>query len=337
MERRVSAFQKWEAGRDRCRPRKTGGSGTGAWRRGKSHARRHDTGLLRARNQNRKGKNGTGCRAWGSRQPCRNAVKRMSTVCMASAAGRRRATWSTGRRPRSVAAGAAHGLRAGGRLASFRLGRFRGRRLATGDFARCLVEQRLDFAAAQRLQRRRRGARHRLLVEARVQTQQHIPTAEFRATQPEGFARDSTSPDCAWPRAAHTSCRSRGRGELRCRWAGRTPRSARCGATGANEKRMKIHPFSAALRLWGRRRALATEPSPDAAPLPFPHSSRAVGHSAHATDRSPALDGEALAALRATCVDDLAATGGLHANAEAMGALATGNGRLVSTFHVALT
>src|SRR5471032_569354 len=34
-----------------------------------------------------------------------------------------------------------------------------------------------------------------------------------------------------------------------------------------------------------------------------------------------ALDGEALAALRATCVDDLAATCGLHANAKAVGAL----------------
>lgn len=76
MERRVSAFQKWEAGRDRCRPQKTDGSGTGAWRRGKFHARRHDTGLLRARNPNRKDKSGTGCRAEGSRQPCRNAVKR---------------------------------------------------------------------------------------------------------------------------------------------------------------------------------------------------------------------------------------------------------------------
>ncbi len=76
MERRVSAFQKWEAGRDRCRPQKTDGSGTGAWRRGKYHARRHDTGLLRARNPNRRGKSGTGCRAEGSRQPCRNAIKR---------------------------------------------------------------------------------------------------------------------------------------------------------------------------------------------------------------------------------------------------------------------
>lgn len=141
-------------------------------------------------------------------------------------------------------------------------------------------------------------------------------------------------PDYAWPRAARTSCRSRGQDVRRCRWAGRTPRSARCGATGANEKRMKIHPFSVALRLWGRRLALATEPSPVAAPHLFPPHRRLQSQRAI---RSPALDGEALAALRATCVDDLAATCGLHANAEAVGALATGNGRLVSTFHVALT
>src|SRR6201995_1478984 len=64
-----------------------------------------------------------------------------------------------------------------------------------------------------------------------------------------------------------------------------------------------------------------------------PASSRAS-----VTARNPlALDREALAALRATCVDDLAAASGLHANAKAVGALATGNGRLVSTFHVALT
>src|SRR6185437_1974144 len=77
MERRVSAFQKWEAGRDRCRPRKTGDNGKDAWRRDKSRARRHDTGLLRARNQSRKGKSGTGCRAVGSRQACKNAIKRL--------------------------------------------------------------------------------------------------------------------------------------------------------------------------------------------------------------------------------------------------------------------
>ena len=48
-----------------------------------------------------------------------------------------------------------------------------------------------------------------------------------------------------------------------------------------------------------------------------------------------ALDGQALAALGAACVDHSAATAGLHANEEAVGAGATGLGRLVSTFHVA--
>jgi len=51
----------------------------------------------------------------------------------------------------------------------------------------------------------------------------------------------------------------------------------------------------------------------------------------------PDLDGEALATLRTACVDHFAATGGLHAHAETVGTLATGNGRLESTFHVALT
>ena len=60
-------------------------------------------------------------------------------------------------------------------------------------------------------------------------------------------------------------------------------------------------------------------------------------HSAQPLDDRARLDREALTALRATCVDDLAAADGLHANAETVGALTTGNGRLVSTFHVALT
>jgi len=51
----------------------------------------------------------------------------------------------------------------------------------------------------------------------------------------------------------------------------------------------------------------------------------------------PDLDGEALATLRTACVDHFAATSGLHAHAETVGTLATGNGRLESTFHVALT
>ncbi len=55
-------------------------------------------------------------------------------------------------------------------------------------------------------------------------------------------------------------------------------------------------------------------------------------------DLDPAtLNCQALAALRTASVDDLAATGGLHADTKAMGALATGYGRLVSAFHVGLT
>ncbi|CAL8472439.1 protein of unknown function [Caballeronia sp. S22] len=57
----------------------------------------------------------------------------------------------------------------------------------------------------------------------------------------------------------------------------------------------------------------------------------------NASVHSADLDGQALATLRAASVDDLAAASGLHANAEAMGALAARHGRLVSTFHGALT
>ena len=73
---------------------------------------------------------------------------------MADAAGWRRATWNTGRRPPPEAAGAtpvAAAMVVRAVTASFRPGRLRGRRLTTGNFARCLVEQRFDFAAAQRL------------------------------------------------------------------------------------------------------------------------------------------------------------------------------------------
>ena len=45
------------------------------------------------------------------------------------------------------------------------------------------------------------------------------------------------------------------------------------------------------------------------------------------------LDGQTLAALGAASVQDGAASAGFHAHAETMGALATGNGRLVGTFH----
>lgn len=76
MERRFSAFSGVRAERDRSRLRKTDGSGISASPRGNSRARRHDTGLPRARNPNRRDKNGSGCRATGSRQPCTNAATR---------------------------------------------------------------------------------------------------------------------------------------------------------------------------------------------------------------------------------------------------------------------
>lgn len=52
--------------------------------------------------------------------------------------------------------------------------------------------------------------------------------------------------------------------------------------------------------------------------------------------RSP-LNGETLAALGAARIDNLAATHGLHPHAETMGAFAARNGRLIGTFHLALT
>jgi hypothetical protein len=44
-------------------------------------------------------------------------------------------------------------------------------------------------------------------------------------------------------------------------------------------------------------------------------------------------DRQTLAALGATGIDDRAATFGLHASAESVGALATNDGRLISAFH----
>jgi hypothetical protein len=72
----------------------------------------------------------------------------------------------------------------------------------------------------------------------------------------------SVSQDYAWQRAAQTFCRRRCRAGPLGRLAARRRRSASNGATGANEKRMKIHPFLEASRLWGRLLALATEPGP---------------------------------------------------------------------------
>lgn len=51
----------------------------------------------------------------------------------------------------------------------------------------------------------------------------------------------------------------------------------------------------------------------------------------------PSLDGQALTALGAACVQHGTATAGLHADTETVGALATGNGRLIGTLHDALS
>ena len=53
--------------------------------------------------------------------------------------------------------------------------------------------------------------------------------------------------------------------------------------------------------------------------------------------RQAGLDSQALAALGAAGVQNGTAATGFHAHAETVGTLATGNGRLVSTFHVRST
>ena len=50
----------------------------------------------------------------------------------------------------------------------------------------------------------------------------------------------------------------------------------------------------------------------------------------------PGLDSQTLATLGATSVDDGTARTGSHANAETVGTLAAGNGRLIGTFHLVL-
>src|SRR3546814_9576152 len=56
-------------------------------------------------------------------------------------------------------------------------------------------------------------------------------------------------------------------------------------------------------------------------------------YTAGALPRSVRSNGQALAALGATRIENGAAAARFHAHAKAVGALATGNGRLVSTFH----
>ena len=160
MERRFSAFSGVRAERDRSRPRKTDGSGISASPRGNSRARRHDTGLPRARNPNRKDKNGTGCRVAGLRQPYKDAATRSAPFA---------------RQYSSIVR---------------RTGRWRRRSLAPRDLARHLPEQHLDLGSCDRPQRRRHGARQRSFIEARGQAHQQIPSVELGAAQAEAFARD---------------------------------------------------------------------------------------------------------------------------------------------------
>ena len=88
------------------------------------------------------------------------------------------------------------------------------------------------------------------------------PSRRTRRGADESFHARSVSRDYALRRAAQTFCRRRAPDEPPGQWAGRRRRNASNGATGANEKRMRIHPFSEASRLWGRLLTLATEPGP---------------------------------------------------------------------------
>ncbi len=123
---------------------------------------------------------------------------------------------------------------------------------------------------------------------------------------------------------------------------------------GANEKRMRTHPFSAALRSSGnqqvscaRAQASRLVDRPAAPPGIIPPMAGIARHRRAQTallgrrpsppSVTPALNGQALTALCAASVDDFATARGLHANTEAMGALAARHGRLIGTFHVALT
>jgi hypothetical protein len=95
-------------------------------------------------------------------------------------------------------------------------------------------------------------------------------------------------------------------------------------AQGANEKRMKTHPF---LRFADRANSHANA----VANKPGDRRSR---------QQQAGLPGlsysQALAALGATCVQHGTAAAGCHASAETMRALAADNGGLVSTFHCGL-
>ncbi len=172
------------------------------------------------------------------------------------------------------------------------------------------------------------------------------------------------SPGCAQPRAARTSCRPpRQAGLPDGHWRARRARNAGCAAGAAKQKRMKTHPSLLASRLWGRHgltrwvtlvsageyycwrksgapRQAAGRPEAEAVGIDG-HAARlryaAAGAGRAVRPVARASDGQALAALGAACVDDGTAAAGLHAHAETVGTLAAGNGRLVGTFHVALS
>jgi hypothetical protein len=95
-------------------------------------------------------------------------------------------------------------------------------------------------------------------------------------------------------------------------------------AQGANEKRMKTHPF---LRFADRANNLANKSAKNLA------DRRSRQQQA---GQSGLSNSQALAALGAACVQHGAATAGCHTGAEAMRALAADNGRLVGTFHYGL-
>jgi hypothetical protein len=91
-------------------------------------------------------------------------------------------------------------------------------------------------------------------------------------------------------------------------------------AQGANEKRMKTHPF---LRFADR----ANNPVKE------------LGDRRSRQQQAGQLglnNSQALATLGAACVQHGAAAAGCHTGAEAMRALAADNGRLVGTFHYGL-
>lgn len=69
------------------------------------------------------------------------------------------------------------------------------------------------------------------------------PSPRTRRAAGESSRGRCASRDCAWLRAARTFCRRQALGDQLDRLASRRRRNASNDATGANEKRMRIHPF----------------------------------------------------------------------------------------------